>query len=127
MLFKILVTGRKTQPREPNSLIKLLGKKLAAVLSIVSILVSGILITGTELITAGLLILIFGDENFSYMMNNTQTLEGRIIKAVCGIPANILFLVVVLVFYFAKRAWKKKRAAKQSAQETTANEVTREA
>ena len=101
--------------------------KLPAVLSIVSILVSGIMITGTELITAGSLILICGNENFSYMMNNTQTLEGRIIKAVCGIPANILFLVVVLIFYFAKRAWKKKRAAKQSAQETTANEVTREA
>ena len=101
--------------------------KLPAVLSIVSILVSGIMITGTELITAGSLILIYGNENFSYMMNNTQTLEGRITKAFCGIPANILFLVVILVFYFVKRAWKKKRAAKQSAQETTANEVTREA
>ena len=95
--------------------------KLPAVLSIVSILVSGILITGTALI------LIYGNENFSYIMNNTQTLEGRITKAVCGIPANILFVVFVLIFYFAKRAWKKKRAAKQSAPKTTANEVTREA
>lgn len=83
--------------------------KLPAIKSIFSILVSGILITATELITAGALILIYGEENFSIMMTNTETLAGKTTKAFCGVPANILFVVVVLIFYFVKRAWKKKK------------------
>lgn len=84
--------------------------KLSAMNSIFSILLSGILITVTELITAGALILIYGNDNFNVMMNNTQTLQGKTVKAVCGIPANILFVVFVLIIYWIKHTWKKKRA-----------------
>ena len=89
--------------------------RLPAMSSIFSILLSGILITVTELITAGALILIFGNENFTVMMNNTETLLGRTVKAACGIPANILFVVFVLIFYFLKGAWKKKKERAKAA------------
>ncbi len=86
-----------------------------------SILLSGVLITASELVTAGVLIAIFGNENFNAMMNNTQTLDGQIVKAVCGIPTNLLFLVIVLVIYFVAKARRAKKAlvASQAAVENT--------
>ena len=83
--------------------------KVPAMRSICSILLSGIFITATELITAGSMILIFGSENFTKIMNDTETMDGRIVKAICGIPANILFVIVVLVFYFIKAALKRRK------------------
>jgi lysylphosphatidylglycerol synthetase-like protein (DUF2156 family) len=82
--------------------------------SILSTLLSGILITVAELVTAAFLIALYGNDGFTMMMNNTQTLEGRIIKAVCGIPANVLFMVVVLIAYYVKRAVLRKKAHQQS-------------
>jgi hypothetical protein len=75
---------------------------------------SGIFITATELITAGSMILIFGSENFTKMMNDTETMDGRIVKAICGIPANILFVIVVLVFYFIKAVLKRRKLQKEA-------------
>lgn len=88
--------------------------KIPAMRSICSILMSGIFITATELITAGSMILIFGSENFTKMMNDTETMDGRIVKAICGIPANILFVIVVLVFYFIKAALKRRKLQKEA-------------
>ena len=88
--------------------------KVPAMRSICSILLSGIFITATELITAGSMILIFGSENFTKMMNDTETMDGRIVKAICGIPANILFVIVVLVFYFIKAALKRRKLQKEA-------------
>lgn len=96
--------------------------KMPAIKSILSILVSGILITLTELITAGVLILIYGDENFSAMMDNTETMAGKTVKAFCGVPANILFVVVVLIFYLTKRAWKKRKAEKDDSSDADGSE-----
>ena len=88
--------------------------KVPAMRSICSILLSGVFITATELITAGSMILIFGSENFTKIMNDTETMDGRIVKAICGIPANILFVIVVLVFYFIKAALKRRKLQKEA-------------
>jgi hypothetical protein len=88
--------------------------KIPAMRSICSILMSGIFITATELITAGSMILIFGSENFTKTMNDTETMDGRIVKAICGIPANILFVIVVLVFYFIKAVLKRRKLQKEA-------------
>ena len=86
--------------------------------SICSILLAGILITVAELITSGILILVYGNSAFTAMMNNTQTLDGRIVKAVCGVPANILFVVFVLIMYFVKNSLKKKKMKKEIAEDS---------
>jgi hypothetical protein len=80
-----------------------------------SILLSGVLITMSELVTAGILIAVYGNDTFTAMMNNTQTIDGKIIKAICGIPTNMLFLVVVLVANHAIRVRAKKIAAQTQA------------
>ena len=86
--------------------------------SICSILLAGIFITVAELITSGILILVYGNSAFTAMMNNTQTLDGRIVKAVCGVPANILFVVFVLIMYFVKNSLQKKKMKKEIAEDS---------
>ncbi len=82
--------------------------KLPAMRSICSILLGGVIISATEVLTAGALILVYGDETFTQMMNNTKTLEGMTIKSASGVPANILFVLAVLMFYFVKKGIKKR-------------------
>lgn len=82
--------------------------KLPAMRSICSILLGGVIISATEVLTAIVLITAMGDQEFTQMMNNTKTLEGMTIKSASGVPANILFVVIVLVFYFVKKAIKKR-------------------
>lgn len=96
-------------------LIAIAYNRYPVVQSTFSILVSGVLITVSELITAGILVLIYGEKNFTNMMNNTETLDGKLVKALCGVPTNILFLIIVLVAYFvARRRWKKNSEATQN-------------
>jgi membrane protein implicated in regulation of membrane protease activity len=83
--------------------------RFPAMQSICSILLAGILITAAELITSGVLILIYGNAAFTSIMNNTQTLDGRIVKAACGVPANILFVVFVLIMHFVRKSMAKKK------------------
>ena len=64
------------------------------------------------------IILVYGNSAFTAMMNNTQTLDGRIVKAVCGVPANILFVVFVLIMYFVKNSLKKKKMKKEIAEDS---------
>ena len=92
--------------------------RIPAMQSICSILLAGILITVAELITSGILILVYGNSAFTAMMNNTQTLDGRIVKAVCGVPANILFVVFVLIMYFVKNSLQKKKMKKEIAEDS---------
>ena len=90
--------------------------RLPAMQSICSILLSGIIIAFTEILTAVALIIMYGNDTFTAMMNNTQDLDGKIVKAICGIPANIMFVIVVWLIYIirailAKRKEKVKNAA----------------
>lgn len=84
--------------------------------STVSILLSGILITVAEVLTALTLTLVYGEATFTAIMNNTATLDGKIVKAFCGVPANILFLVTIFVAYIVLNKRRVKQAA--VAQET---------
>ena len=83
--------------------------KLPVMQSVGSILLSGVLITVAELITAMVLILTYGNEKFDSLMNNTATLEGATTKAVLGIPANILFVLIVSLIYFIRLRMRKKK------------------
>ena len=94
-------------------LIAIWYNKFPAMQSICSILLSGILIAASELLTAGALIIILGDTRFTEIMNNTATIDGKITKAMCGIPANMLFVLLILIIYFIKRALRIKKARKQ--------------
>ena len=97
--------------------------KAHAVRSAVSIFVSGLLITVAEVINAAALILILGEASFNEIMNNTAAMSGKIIKAACGAPTNLLFLaIVLLVYYFMNKRRTKLAAAKASAEESDAQE-----
>jgi hypothetical protein len=91
-------------------LVAIFYNRFPAMQSICSILLSGILIAFSEIITAVTLIIIYGNENFTAMMNNTQDIDGQIVKAVCGIPANILFVIIVLIIYVIKSILRKRKA-----------------
>ena len=91
-------------------LVAIFYNRFPAMQSICSILLSGILIAFSEIITAVTLILIYGNENFTAMMNNTQDIDGKIVKAVCGIPANILFVIIVMIIYVIKSILRKRKA-----------------
>ena len=97
--------------------------RFPAMQSICSILLAGILITAAELITSGVLILIYGNAAFTSMMNNTQTLDGRIVKAACGVPANILFVVFVLIMYFVRKSMAKKKTQGNIAEASVDNKA----
>ena len=88
--------------------------KFPAMQSICSILLSGILIAASELLTAGALIIILGDTRFTEIMNNTATIDGRITKAMCGMPANMLFVLLILIIYFIRRTLKRRKLRKQA-------------
>lgn len=92
--------------------IAILSLKLPVLQSTIAILVSGILITVAEIITAIVLSVVLGEERFNAMMNNTATIEGQIEKAICGIPMNFLFVIIVLLLnYFVRKKRVQKLAA----------------
>lgn len=79
--------------------------------STISILLSGILITLAEVITAATLMLTLGAERFDAIMNNVHNIDGLITKAFCGVPANFLFLIVIFGVYFALKRRRARTAA----------------
>lgn len=93
--------------------------KYSAVQATVSILISGVLITISELITCAILMIAMGAEEFQSIMNNDVTIEGKINKAICGIPANFLFLTIVLVMNLILKRRKQRAMLAKSQQETT--------
>lgn len=84
--------------------------KFPVIQSTVSIMVSGLLITVAELITAVAFVIGLGSDAFNNIMNNTQTLDGKIMKAACGVPANVLFVLIAIIFSIVM----KKRNAKKT-------------
>lgn len=92
-------------------IVAILYNKLPVMQSTVSILVSGILITVSEIITAIVLSAFLGAERFNAIMNNTATVQGQIEKAICGIPMNFLFLIIVLILSLVVKRQRAKKAA----------------
>ena len=93
--------------------------KYPAVQATLSILISGALITISELITCAILMIAIGKDKFEYIMGNEATIEGKIDKAICGIPANFLFLTIVLVMNLILKHRKQKRMLANSQKEST--------
>ena len=63
-----------------------------------------------ELITAIAFVIAWGTEFFNNVMNNTQTIDDKILKAACGIPGNFLFVILAFVFYVvAKKRYERKQ------------------
>jgi uncharacterized sodium:solute symporter family permease YidK len=83
--------------------------KFPAMKATVSILLSGVLITISEILVCVVLMIAMGKEEFNAVMNNMTTIEGKINKAICGIPANLLFLAIVLVLNLILKRRKQKR------------------
>lgn len=84
--------------------------KFPVIQSTVSILVSGLFIAIAELITAIVFVIAWGTEFFNNVMNNTQTIDDKILKAACGIPGNFLFVILAFVFYVvAKKRYERKQ------------------
>ena len=93
-------------------LVAIFFNKFPAIKSTISICVSGIIITFTEILTVSVMRARLGSERFNEIMKNTTTIHGQIQKAVYGIPANILFLVIVFVAYFIVMHKRSKAIAK---------------
>ena len=89
--------------------VAIIYNKYPAVQATVSILISGVIITVSELVTCVVIMSAIGTEAFNNIMNNSVTIEAKINKAICGIPANFLFLAIVLIMNMALKRRKQKR------------------
>ena len=85
--------------------------KFPVLQSTISIMLSGLLIVVTELITGGVISIMIGTERFNAMMNNTATTDGQITRAIYGIPMNVLFVAVALLFYYILKRRREKTPA----------------
>jgi hypothetical protein len=74
----------------------------------VAIMMSGILIVVAELITGGAFSLMIGLDRFNAVMDGA---EGQIVRAIYGIPMNILFVGISLLVYYIFRRRRMKAAA----------------
>ena len=92
--------------------VAIMYNRLPALQSTVSIMLSGVLIVVTEVITALALTIILGTEEFNAMMDNTATVEGQITRAAYGIPMNMLFVLAALLLYYLIKKRNERRAAK---------------
>jgi hypothetical protein len=98
--------------------VAIIYNKYPAVQATVSILISGVLITISELVTCVILMMAMGAETFNNIMNDTATTEGKINKAICGIPANFLFIAIVIIMNLIIKHRKQKRLAASTQNET---------
>lgn len=73
----------------------------------VAIMMSGILIVVAELITGGAFSLMIGLDRFNAVMDGA---EGQIVRAIYGIPMNILFVGISLLVYYIFRRRRMKIA-----------------
>ena len=88
--------------------------KLPIMQSTISIVISGALILVAELLTGGIMSVAFGMERFNEIMNydiTKNTVQEATLRAVCGIPMNVLFAVIALVFCLLLKKYREKKAA----------------
>lgn len=85
--------------------------KLPALQATVSIMLSGILIVVAELLTGTIFSLVIGLDRFNAVMDGV---EGQVIRAIYGIPMNVLFVGISLLVYFI---FRRKRMKESSAKD----------
>ena len=93
--------------------------KLPAIKALVSVLPSGLAIALAEIVSIPVLIGILGNDRFNEIMNNAVDVETKIVKSICGAPANMLFVAFVLVF---ARVIVVRRAKLSAAEKTSATD-----
>ena len=94
--------------------------KLPIMQSTISIVISGALILVAELLTGGIMSATFGVERFNEIMAYDITTSGvkeATVRAVCGIPMNILFVAIALLLSFILKKRREKVAAAKIEQE----------
>ena len=82
--------------------------KLPVLQATVSIMLSGILIVVAELLTGGIFSLVIGLDRFNAVMDGV---EGQVVRAIYGIPMNVLFVCISLLVYYIFRRKRMKASA----------------
>ena len=88
--------------------------KFPVMQSTVSIMISGVLIVIAELITGGVLSVAFGATRFNEIMAydiTKNTVQEATLRAVCGIPMNILFVAIALLVCLILKKRRERIAA----------------
>lgn len=84
-------------------------------------MISGILIVVTEVIAALIFTLIMGAEKFNAIMDNpAATIDGKITRAMYGVPMNLLFFAVTFLVHYIMRRRAARIAAREESEEKTA-------
>ena len=74
----------------------------------IAIMMSGVLIVVAELITGGAFSAVIGLDRFNAIMDGA---EGQVVRAIYGIPMNVLFVGIALVVYYFFRRKRVKSAS----------------
>ena len=88
--------------------------KFPVLQSTIGILLASVLIVVTELITGVAISLSLGSERFNQIMDydiTKSTVQEATLRAMCGIPMNIMFAVVALLLYYFLKKHRAKTAA----------------
>jgi hypothetical protein len=96
--------------------IAIIYNKVPALQATVATMLSGILIVVAELLTGTIFSLVIGLDRFNAIMDGV---EGQVVRAIYGIPMNVLFVGISLLVYFI---FRRKRMKKSSAGEPTFTE-----
>ena len=94
--------------------------KFPVMQSTIGILLSSVLIVVTELITGVAISLSLGSERFNQIMDydiTKSTVQEATLRAMCGIPMNVMFACVALLTYYLMKKHREKIAAAASAQD----------
>lgn len=82
--------------------------KFPVLQSTIAIMMSGVLIVIAELITSGVFMVLIGMDRFNAIMDGA---EGQVVRAICGIPMNVLFVGISLLVYYIFRRKRVKSAS----------------
>ena len=88
--------------------------KFPVMQSTIGILLSSVLIVVTELITGVAISLSLGSERFNQIMDydiTKSTVQEATLRAMCGIPMNVMFACVALLTYYLMKKHREKTAA----------------
>ena len=88
--------------------------KFPVMQSTLGILLSSVLIVVTELITGVAISLSLGSERFNQIMDydiTKSTVQEATLRAMCGIPMNVMFACVALLTYYLMKKHREKTAA----------------
>lgn len=85
--------------------------------TVVGTLVTVVVTTVAEVLNMLIMLLMIGRVRLDTILGGTDTIDGKIAKAVIGIPTNIILLsVVLLIHYFIRRSDKANEFVKKDSE-----------